>query len=326
MKKIITYLFFVPFIVLAEHQVPYLENSRLTLDLSSRFSYFEKNEELSARQFIGFDFYKAFNNGKSDIGYLILQPYLLRIDNGVAVPPFHDDPHDWEYTLRTAIFTFTGLGNGMPWLRLGHFELPFGLEHSKNTFGNLHQFDIAGKLGMKVDWGIALGQEMEHWQYVFSLTRGSGLKYRDRENPYALTGRVASLYDDYWSWGFSFFHGEILKGKSLQERSLIAVDLEYYFGRFGILAELQTGEVDKQQTYGGLIELNWTNNDDSLELYAQYVQRTLHESPHFSNINIGGVYRYSENIIFSSQISFDLNDTQDGMKNSIFEFQIRYLF
>ena len=310
----------------AEMEVPFLENSRLTFDVSSRISYFERNQEAQFQQFVGFDFYKPFNDGLNDVGYLTLQPYLYRVDNGVRTPGLYDDSHDWEVIFRTVAFTYTGLGHKLPWIRVGHFEIPFGVEHTKNTFGNLHQYAQTQKLGLKVDWGFAIGQELEKWQYEFSLTRGSGLKYRDRQNPYAFSGRVATLNDNYWAAGISFFYGDVLREKSLQNRQLVAVDFQYFWNSWGLLTEFHAGDVDEKDTFGSLIEVNWRNMDETLELYGQYHYRDTRESAEFSSIVFGAIYRLKPNIIISTQMTYELSQLRDNFRENIFELQFRYLF
>ena len=309
-----------------ERAVPYLENSRITFDLSSRTSYFERNDEFQFQQFIGFDFYSPINDGVKDWGYITLQPYLHRIDNGTRTPAYYDDFHDWEFILRTAAITYTGMGYNLPWIRVGHFEVPFGVEHTKNTFGNLHQYAQTQKLGIKVDWGIAIGQELEKWQYEFSLTRGSGLKYRDRENPYAFSGRIGTLNDNYWAAGMSVFYGDVLRGKSVQNRQLFAIDFQYFWNSWGLLSEFNIGDIDEKDSFGSLLEVNWRNMDESLKIYAQYHYRDTRESAEISSVVFGTLYRISSNLLISAQMNNELSQLRDNFRENIFELQIRYLF
>jgi hypothetical protein len=324
MNKILFLLLILSTSIVAENEISFLENSRMTWELSSRSSYFERDRETTFQHFAGVDFFKTFNNGHKDVAFLVLQPYLQRIDNGQRIPGFYDDGHDWEFIFRTVALTYTGLGTHFPWLKIGHFEVPFGLEYTKNTFGNLHQYGQVRKLGIKVDWGLALGQELENWQYEIALTRGSGIKYRDREGAYAFAGRIGTLDDDYWGMGVSFFLGELLRGKTTQERKLISWDAQYYWKRWGFLSEIYTGEIDNNKTLGALWEINWRTRDDSLTYYSQYQFQDTQTVGLYSAVTCGATYKMNERVVISSQFTFELNQPKD--RGSIFELQLRYLF
>ena len=43
----------------------------------------------------------------------------------------HDDNHDWEFLFRTLNINFNYWGADKPYIKLGHFELPFGAEYNK---------------------------------------------------------------------------------------------------------------------------------------------------------------------------------------------------
>jgi hypothetical protein len=326
MKIILILTIFYSVNIFAEREIPGLNNSRLSLDLSSRTSYNEREKETSFQHFIGLDIYKVFNYQGRDIGNLVFQPFLHRIDNGVRTPGYYDDNHDWEFIWRTVAFTFTGLGNNAPWLKVGHFEVPFGIESTKNTFGDLHQYGQNRKLGLKMDWGLSIGQELSAWQYEFSLTRGSGLKYRDNQDPYAFSGRIATLNDDFWATGLSFYHGEILKDKLTQKREMFAWDIEAYYETWGVILELNTGQVDTENTLGGLVEVNWSSRDENFLVYTQYHLQDIDNQPQYSAISCGVSYRLTSALEISGQTTFELNQVKSNMRSNLFEFQIRYTF
>ena len=160
---------------------------------------------------------------------------------------------------RTLNINFNYWGADKPYIKLGHFELPFGAEYNKNSFGELHQYGQGMKIGMKMDWGVAIGQQIGAWQYEVAMTRGSGMKYRDRENPYAFTGRLGVLDDRNFVYGLSFFSGEVLKGKKTIKRELLALDLEYFWNRVGFLIEIHEicGELEEDTLYGSLLECSF---------------------------------------------------------------------
>jgi hypothetical protein len=313
------------FSLFAERQFPGLDNSQFNLDLSSRVSYFDRQEEATFQEFIGFDFQTFISFNEQDVGNLILQPYINRIDNGVKTPSFYDDGHDWEFLLRTATFTFTGFGPQYPWLKIGHFELPFGLDHRKDTNGKLHQYSIAKATGLKIDWGMAIGQEFENWHYELALTRGSGVHYRDRANPGALLGRIGRDFDT-WSAGFSFFKGDVLKDKTTIGFESIAIDLEYYYKQYGFLTEVYIGTQDHSSIVGGLVEVNWRSFDQTVLLYSQ-IQLKDHETLSTqSSFIIGTEYAASANLTISGQVNFAISQIHNTARQNVFEIQFRYKF
>ena len=157
------------FSLFAETELPFLDNSRLSLDLTSRTSYWQKEDQLTQQEFIGLDYHQILSFEGQEFGQLTLQPFLYRIDNGHRTPGIYDDDHDWEFVVRTAVINFNGFGADKPYIKLGHFEIPFGVEYTKDTFGDLHQYGQGSKMGMKMDWGLAIGQELEAYKYEFSL-------------------------------------------------------------------------------------------------------------------------------------------------------------
>lgn len=313
------------FTLQAERESIFIENSRLNFDLSSRTSYYERAEEATFQQFIGFDFHKIVSLDNKDFGHFVLQPYLNRIDNGQQTPAHFDDSHDWEVIFRTLTFTYTGLGPGKPWIKAGHFELPFGLDHRKDTNGNLHQYSIAKATGLKIDWGLSIGQEYENWYYEFAVTRGSGVKFRNRQDPHAFTGRIAHDSDT-WSAGFSFFQGDILKGKKTVKFETIAFDYEYYYKTFGFLAEIYSGKQNEKRVYGALLEVNWTSHNQDLNLYKQFLIRDQDDSSTQASLVVGAEYYLTRTLSISSQFSFPFSEYNGLKRENIFEFQFRYKF
>ncbi|MCH2208116.1 MAG: hypothetical protein MK132_19895 [Lentisphaerales bacterium] len=303
-----------------------LENTRASFDLTSRASYFEREDEVTFQHFVGMEIFKVFHSGNQDIGQLLVQPFIHRIDNGVRTPGYYDDNHDTEFIWRTVTFTYTGLGYHMPWIKIGHFEVPFGVEYTKNTFGNLHQYGQTRKLGLKMDWGLAIGQELTYWQYELSTTRGSGLKYRDKDNPSAYSGRISTLNNEDWVAGLSFFAGDILKNKETFKRQLISLDIEYAFEQFSLITEVYSGEHEKDNIYGGLLEINWRSKDEQAEIYTQFQHQDIQRQNDYSAISIGTKSRISCELELSLQMTFEIDRAPEETRSSIFEFQMRYLF
>ncbi len=64
-------------------------------------------------------------------------------------------------------------GLGKPRVRIGHFEIPYGIEHAINTNGTLRNYRHSANLGIKADWGLAINGETTSFEYEVSASRGS---------------------------------------------------------------------------------------------------------------------------------------------------------
>jgi len=114
------------------------DNLRFTVDVAVRPTYFGPTGDFGNATFIGIDLHKVITSDDGDIGTLTLQPFLTRIDNiQNAQQSIFEDRHDWALNWRIFNFNFTKYGKGKTNFRIGHFELPFGLEQSVNTNGTL---------------------------------------------------------------------------------------------------------------------------------------------------------------------------------------------
>lgn len=105
------------------------ENSRAIIDLSSRFSAKIDGDGESFTHFVGLDTHNLFSDEKGDWA-----TYVGQID--------------WSLTTRMLKLNVNLLGriiDGAPNVRVGHYEIPFGLDHLINTNGTLHNFkNLAG--------------------------------------------------------------------------------------------------------------------------------------------------------------------------------------
>ena len=109
------------------------DNMRRTVDFSSRLLHAENRTwQLLA---IGLDVHSVIAGTRGDIGTLTLQPYLLRVEGAPVGGGLFHDGHDWALQWRIANFNYTGLGHGRFNIRMGHFEIPFGLEQIEQTNG-----------------------------------------------------------------------------------------------------------------------------------------------------------------------------------------------
>ena len=113
-------------------------NSRFKFDLSTRFSLDQSNGKIGNMSALGFDYHNTISSETGDIGTLVMQLYATKINNLAPHPPFFDNEDDFKLVTRIFNFNYTGLGRSFPNIKVGHIELPYGIEYRVNTNGTFH--------------------------------------------------------------------------------------------------------------------------------------------------------------------------------------------
>lgn len=304
----------------------YGSNHRWALDLSTRYINKSHGIGSSWKHVIGLDFHKVFQNDKGDFGTLLLQPYWVKLTN-VRMPPFNfDDGDDWELTWRMTNFNYTGLNHGKFNIRVGHFEVPFGLEQNLDTNGTVRQFTFSDR-GIKADWGVSVNGVLETLEYELALSRGSGMDYETRDDPYLFAGRLGTSSNNNLVLGLSGFFGEILNANGTSNIKRIGLDVEYYIYQWQLLSEISGGLTDDKETINIFTEASWRTPLESLHLYSQLRQKFQNDI-HYSDsttVNLGAKYSINTDVSLSSEIVHQL-DTMSGASETtsfIVQFRIR---
>ena len=247
------------------------DNARLAIDVSARPFYNTRTDEWYSAHFLGIDLHKVFSNSSGDWGTLILQPYLTRLDSPMH-PPFFEDSHDLELVWRIANLNYTGLAAGKLSFKVGHLELPFGLEHDVNTNGTLRDYMHGRNLGVKADWGGSINGVLDTFRYEVALTRGTGNEWSSRGDPHLLSGRIATVREGAVVVGVSGLHGEVQKtalpGNTLR-RTRIGVDASWELPLVTLRAELSGGRDGNDDVINGVAEIDWSNPDETILVYDQ---------------------------------------------------------
>lgn len=309
------------------------DNFRLTLDLSSRAIIPNGSESAGYLNAIGLDLHKVFSGDDRDWGTLVVQLYLTRIDDLQRRPFFFDGEDDWELVTRVTNFNFTGLSKGEFNIRVGHFEVPFGLEIPTYSNGTIRQLLNTKNLGLKADWGISFNGELDDFLYEISLTRGSGVHYISEGAPFAIAGRIGTgknldLFTPTPGWGLSFLYGDILGPKGTTERFRIGIDGRAYYGPFGIMGELSAGEDEGQSVAAGLAELNWQNPEETLVAYLQTRSLFFDDKNWEKEIGLATGVRLvpDSHWALSGQVERELVTRGDQSPLTLFTLQVRYRF
>jgi len=315
-------------------EVPWLlQNLRFSIDLSTRVTHSTLLDETSFQQAVGFDLHKVFSGSEGDWGTMLLQGYLLRIDDQTRFPPFFDDEDDWVFQHRIFNFNYTGLSDGLLNFKVGHFEIPFGLEVPINTNGTLRQYLLPQNLGLKADWGMTINGELPAFEYEFGVSRGSGVEWSNSGDPWAVSGRVGTPRSENTVVGVSFFHGEVqtLRGPlDTVRRTRIGVDAQWYHGLWGVLAEVSTGGDEGNAVINGLVELDWRDPDERWLLYAQIrgLFKKLPTGPWDDAVSAVAGVRFTpdEHWAFSVQLIQDMTAFGNGKRDTVIAMQTRFRF
>ena len=142
-------------------------------------------------------------------------------------------------------------------VRLGHFDLPFGLNPIAEPRGVALLPLAAFDLGFKKDWGVSVQGEWQHFAYETAATIGMGDELRRRRGRYLWSGRIGMpTYRDV-QYGVSFLYGVIPDANPAQrlKRSWrLSTDLIYMYNEpFTISRGELTIGADGRASVGGLL-------------------------------------------------------------------------
>jgi hypothetical protein len=251
-----------------------------TTDVSVR-SVSEAHGGRSGMQYdAGIDSYGSFAGAAGDIATFIGQVGVSRAQRHPAPPGFFDDGDDTAFLIKVATLNFHLNQERSLNLKLGHFEIPYGVEANISNAGELRSSTRGANTGLMLDWGATLNGTLPKFQYEVGLGRGSGMTYSDRFDPYSLAARIGTPvdYEGYAgvnAIGISVFRGRILnmKRSAAMWRERIAFDAQHYRGPFGLLLEASAGSNGtgpaRTKVAGALLELNVTNPAETLSFYVQ---------------------------------------------------------
>lgn len=146
-------------------------------------------------------------------------------------------------------------------VRLGHFDIPFGLNPIAEPRGVALQPLAFFDLGFKKDWGLSVQGEWQNFGYETAATTGMGDKLRRRRGRYLWTGRIGiPTYRDV-QYGISSLYGVLpasfLSGE-LKRSWRLSMDVTYLYHEPYTVArgELTFGADDGASVGGFLLRLN----------------------------------------------------------------------
>ena len=307
--------------------------TRATLDLSSRLIADTDEGETATENFIGFDIHQVLSDAGGDRVTLTLQGFLTRIDNQPRRPDVFEDDDDFAFIYRIFNANFTVAERGRLNLRIGHFEVPFGLEQTVNTNGTLRNFRQSRTIGLLTDWGASLNGTVNGLDYEVSLTRGSGIEWRNRDDPWLVTGRVGRALTQNFSIGLSGLVGETLPltgGNGTLRRDRVGLDATYLLGPFTVLAQAAVGEDEDQSIVNTFAELNWQDRHGRFLVYAQaldyYAERAGGGGQHSASAVFGVRWNLDSHWTLSAEIERDTDRFDAEVPTRLLRTQLRYRF
>ncbi|MEE8058223.1 MAG: hypothetical protein V3T17_10365 [Pseudomonadales bacterium] len=300
----------------------FADNLRYSIDASSRPIYFSHRDELGFQHALGLDLHKVFSGERGDISTLLVQGYLTRIDNLPQRPSFFDDD-DTEFVYRIFNINYTGFKGKLPNVKVGHFEIPFGLEHIINTNGTLRDYNNGRKLGLKADWGVTLNKELPTLEYEVSASSGGGQKFDSQDGSYVYAARLGTLRNQDQVYGVSLYKAEVGGVK----RQYLGLDAQWYCGLQGFFAEISGGDNDSIEVVNTLLEWNIRNRSEAYLTYLQllgFAQKIDGDWQDNVAAVVGLRYVPEAHWSFSGQLKRDVSVFDGAFRETTASLQIRY--
>jgi hypothetical protein len=267
------------------------DNLRLDVDVFTRIQTTSRRKEFEALSAIGLDMRKVFSDDSGDIGTAVLQPYLIRKDNPYMMPTRMietDQSDEFSVELHDFYFNYTRWGRGQTNVKIGHFDVPFGLDPLVDTHFTVRQYQAMHDAGFKKDWGVELNGALPKFDYAVSATTGTGMDFTGiRESPFLIAGRIGTPSDENTVYGVSGLYGEVIddhgahrvdesdpRGDTRQERNIVrrwrvALDATHMQGQWTYRGEAAAGSDFDQTVFDSLGEIEWTHSDEMFSAYLQ---------------------------------------------------------
>ena len=300
-------------------------DTRHRLDLSVRSVHKAGVERTGLLSAVGLDIHHVYSSSTGpDLGTLRLQGYALRADGLPMTPGFFEDTHDWEWTYRIFDFNYTRLSAKGVNFRIGHYQVPYGLEQTQSTYGTLRDYLSMTNMGIKADWGVTMNGQLPDYEYELSLSRGSGQAYKDLEENYLFAGRIGTPREDNLCVGASFMSGRLPNG-GFMHRERVGVDAIWTLPIVTVLSEINFGKNAETDVASGMLEVNCTSSNEQELAYVQVLgSDTDGDDKYWATL--GSLHHLGEGVSLSAQWKVDL-DAFDGKERSeAFMLQLRYRF
>ena len=313
------------------HADTWSSGARIAFDTSVRVAHNTTTDNTDGFIFSGVDAHRVFSNEKGDFGTLLFQVYAAKLQDVEGHPPIFADENDTEITYRNVYFNYTGLGRGLVNFKVGHFEVPFGIEHYVTTNGELRDYQHRANIGVKADWGASINGGTQAFDYEVAWQRGSGNEWETEGDPGLIAARVGTSRRAPWSVGLSYFEGDIFRYADPQnplERDRVGIDFSYAWHRMEFLGEFSRGKDFDDDVTSSLAEVNMYSKDTTWFFYGQLRHSEIDSAStdHITSATIGWKFEPDNHWSVSADYIHELNARARLDRQRIVRAQLRYRF
>ncbi len=232
------------------------KNYILYKELYASTRYSAQVEKFEGRNSAGFILFGTFSGPDGQIGDLNVQfrtaYYNDQFDYGIKMTrDWLSNLDQFAVELHNAYLRLRVLPPLLN-VRVGHFYVPYGLQPWIDTHGTLLQSPTMRFTGDERDWGVAIEGQNDKLEYELGLTRGSGMRYFNKDNNYAVAGKISTprIGQRINEWlGASFLVGRIydiaarerLRSWNMEEKDILFKESVVKKWRIGIDGQGETG-------------------------------------------------------------------------------------
>ena len=261
---------------------------------------------------IGFEAYKKFAGETGDWGEGDIQFRMTYspLKNMIVTPMPANFPAIGQPILHNAFINLKG-NMGRSNVKIGHFDVPFGVEPDIDTHPTLLQSLHMYNFGYVKDWGISLNGQLEDVDYEAGVFTGTGTDFVLDRGAWLVSGRITNPTENDFRWGVS-----AAGGRTLREDGMIysmwraGFDTEYFYSQWTFKGEVYGGQTEGNPSYGVWGEADYMFPGQNLELELQFQHSSINTNMEDSDTTAliaGLTYRLSESWSFRTAYSHYFN-------------------
>ena len=199
-------------------------------------------------------------------------------------------PQGFDLHFQDAWMLF-GTGGTRSQLRVGHFNIPYGMNPVMEPRGIFRMPLEAIDLGFKKDWGFAWQREIgEKHDVEIGAFMGDGGDLHWRRGSFLVATRLGTPAYRNFEYGMSFLVGDlpptmgnVRMNDMLMRRVRAGLDAVYMWGNYTTFkGEFMAGSDDGRTTVGGLFAVDWIPPRATrwvLALQTEAIKRTMMSQP-----------------------------------------------
>ena len=241
------------------------------------------------------------------------------------------------YEIHNAYANFK-LNEGRSNIKIGHFDVPFGLEPLIDTHATLLQTQASKNIGFKQDWGFSVNGALPSFDYEVAATFGTGgiEKISREDGSFLLSGRVGAPSSENFQYGFSLLYGRIFPsvygtGDYLFEKALLrkrlGLDGQYRYHSYVLKGEIAYGKDEDRQVLSSLFEIDYTlPKYQKWQLEAQvksFINDLEKSGSDDTTMTLGVSFKVTDEVTLRANYIHDFN-LRLGKEEDILGFQLYY--